>query len=261
MKRRTLLISLFFFALCDVLLAAEATEITGEVIKSEEMKDSETNTYMLRIQVRLKNQGDARQIQNQEMVNAHLGPAWMFNTDFNPGDEVMLKGKYKEQNQFMVQEMVRNNIRYRIRDENGEPLWIRERVRLRTHFYNPTTEKSLKCKIDELYVEKETNMMVAQARLQNGEKIQLRFAPEWYLQNRLRIGDEIELRGSETNIDGQKMMIAREMRNLRTRQEVQLRNREGFPEWCGNGECEKHRTAKEACCSEDKEEHGRQKRK
>lgn len=257
MKRHNFLIGLLLLGLCSALFAAETTEITGEVVKSEEIKDPQTNTYMLRIQVRLRNQGDEKQIQNQEMVNAHLGPVWMFDTDLNPGDEVVLKGAYKEQNHFMVQEMVRNNVRYRIRDENGEPLWIRERVRLRNHFYNPATEKSLKCKIDELYAEKETNMMVAQAKLENGETIQLRFAPEWYLQNRLRIGDEIELRGSEADVDGQKMIIAREMRNLRTRQEIQLRNREGFPEWCGKGECEQHRTGKEACCGEDKEKHGR----
>ncbi len=261
MKRQTFLISLLFLGLCGALFAAETTEISGEVIKSEEIKDSETNTYMLRIQVRLKNKGDEKQVQNQEMVNAHLGPAWLFDTDLNPGDEVILKGKYKEQNHFMVQEMVRNNIGYRIRDENGEPLWIREKVRLRSHFYNPATEKSLKCKIDELYVEKETNMMVGRARLQNGETIQLRFAPEWYLQNRLRVGDEIELRGSEADADGQKMVIAREMRNLRTRQEIQLRNREGFPEWCGKGECEQHRTNKESCCGGHDKEHGRQKNK
>lgn len=261
MKRQTLLISLIIFGICGVLLAAETTEITGEVINCEEIKEPETNTYVLGLQVRLKNQGDEKQVQNQEMVNAHLGPAWMFDADLNIGDEVVLKGTYKEQNHFMVQEMIRNNIRYRIRDENGKPLWLRERVRLQSHFYNPAKEKSLKCKIDELYVEKETHMMVAQAKLQNGEIVQLRFAPEWYLQNRLRLGDDIELRGSETNIDGQKMIIAREMRNLRTRQEIQLRNRDGFPEWCGKGECEKHRTGKDACCGKDKEQHGRQKRK
>ncbi|MEO0185837.1 MAG: hypothetical protein ABIL20_08585, partial [candidate division WOR-3 bacterium] len=61
----------------------------------------------------------------------------------------------------------------------------------------------------------------------------------------------------EADVDGQKMIIAREMRNLRTRQEIQLRNREGFPEWCGKGECEQHRTGKESCCGEHNKEHGR----
>lgn len=260
MKRQILLISLLLLGLCGALFAVETTEITGEVIKCEETKDPETNTYMLRIQVRLRNQGDEKQIQNQEMVNAHLGPVWMFDTDLNPGDEVVIKGKYKEHNQFMVQEMVRNNVRYRIRNENGEPLWIRERVRLRNHFYNPATEKLLKCKIDELCIEKETNVIVGKAQLENGETVQLRFAPEWYLQNRLRVGDEIELRGSKAYVDGQKMIIVREMRNLRTRNEIQLRNREGFPEWCGKGECEQHRTTKGACCGDDKKEHGRKHR-
>ncbi|MCX7995376.1 MAG: hypothetical protein N3A65_06360 [candidate division WOR-3 bacterium] len=260
MKGHLSLIAILILGISGLVFADEAKEITGEVIKIEEMKDSETNTYTLMIQVRLRNQGDEKQIQNQEMVNAHLGPVWMFDTEINPGDGVVLKGKYNEQNHFMVREMVRNNIRYRIRGENGEPLWIKERVRLRSHFYNPATEKSLKCKIDELYVEKETNMMVAKAKLQNGETVQLRFAPEWFLQNRLRIGDEIELRGSEANVDGQKMVIAREMRNLRTRQEIQLRNSEGFPEWCGKGECEQHRTSKQSCCGQNDKEHGRKKK-
>lgn len=256
MKRQLSLITILVLMLLGS-LSAIGTEITGEVVDKEEIKDPETNTYMLRIQVRVRNKGEDKQLQNREMVSANLGPAWMFDTEFNPGDEVIIKGQYKEQNQFMVQEMVRNNVRYRLRDENGEPLWIRERVRVRNQFYNPMNEKSLKCKISELYIEKETGMMVAHANLDNGEMVQVRFAPEWYLRNQLRVGDELELRGSEVKSDGKLMIIAREMRNLRTRNEIQLRNREGFPEWCGKGECEKHRTGKEACCGEDKKDHGR----
>lgn len=260
MKRQTSLIAILLLGFAVPLFAGE-TEITGEVVNSEEIRDPETNTYILRIQVRIRNQGEDKQIQNQEMINACLGPAWMLNDDLTPGDVIVLKGKYNEQNQLMVQEMLRNNnIRFRIRGENNEPLWIRERVKVRNQFYNPATEKSMKCKIDELYVEKETGILVAHTKTQNGEMIQVRFAPEWHLRNQLRIGDELELRGSEVKSDGKLMIIAREMRNLRTRQEVQLRNREGFPEWCGKGECEQNRN-RESCCGEHNKDHGRKKDK
>ncbi|MGB9721855.1 MAG: hypothetical protein ACPL28_10295 [bacterium] len=258
MKRQTFLIAILLLGFVVMLFAGE-TEISGEVVSGEEIKDPETNTYILRIQVRIRNQGEEKQIQNQEMVNACLGPAWILDTELIPGNVVVLRGKYNDQNQFMVREMVCNNVRYRIRDENGEPLWIRERVRVRNHFYNPATEKSMKCKINKLYIEKETGMIIAQTDL-NGGIVQVRLAPDWYLKNQVRVGDELELRGSEVRSDGKLMIIAREMRNLRTRQEIQLRNREGFPEWCGKGECEQHRN-KESCCGEQRnKEHGRKNR-
>ena len=73
--------------------------------------------------------------------------------------------------------------------------------------------------------------MEAEVKLENGEIVRVRFAPEWYLRNKFRLGDELELRGSEVRTNGQIMILAREMRNLRTKTEMTLRNKQGFPEW------------------------------
>jgi hypothetical protein len=78
--------------------------------------------------------------------------------------------------------------------------------------------------------------MEAKIKEENGELVRVRFAPEWYLKNRIRLGDELEIRGCEVKLDGEKMLLVREMRNLRTKQEIALRNREGFPEWRGKEE-------------------------
>lgn len=210
------------------LLSAEDIELKGKIGHVEEIASPSDNTNIL--QVRLKTRSRER-----EMVIAHLCPTWSLDMELKEGDEITVKGKFREENQFMVREMVRNNVRYRMRDENYEPLWLRTRLRQKSHFYNPQTEKQMKGKLEDLYIDRPSSMMEAKVRLENGELVRVRFAPEWYLRNRLRVGDKLELRGSEVKSDGETMILAREMRNFRTRQEVALRDRQGFPMWSGKG--------------------------
>lgn len=208
------------------ILLAQETEVKGQVVQVQEMASTENQGEI--IQVRL-------QTKSQEMIQAQLCPRWFLDKDIENGDELILTGKYMEKNKYMVKEMVKNRVRYRIRGKNFEPLWIKTRLKAERHFYNPKTEKQFKGKIEDLYTDEPSDMMEARIRMekgkQEGELIRVRLAPEWYLQNRLRIGDEIELRGSEVTSNGEKMIIAREMRNNRTRTELSLRNKQGFPMW------------------------------
>lgn len=226
-------------------LSAQDIELTGEVIKTQEIPaQSDINIIQAEIKTR-----------NQEMVMAQLGPVWMFGTEPKSGDEIMVKGKYNDERQLMVREMLCNNIRYQVRGEDYQPLWLRTRLQTQTHIYNPQDETRVKGRISELYVDEPSAMMEAMVKSENGEIVRVRLAPEWHLQNRLRVGDELELRGSEVKSDGQTMILAREMRNLRTRQEITLRNAQGFPDWCGKGKCANKQQGRPCC--QDQESRGR----
>ncbi len=227
-------------------LYAEEIELKGEVIKIEEIAEPSNDVQILQVQLRT---------QNREMVMARLGPAWYMDTELKPGDEITVKGDFTDDNKFRVREMVCNTVRYQIRGEDHEPLWLRTKLREKSHFYNPQNEKAIKGKIEDIYVNEKTSMMEAQVKSENGETVRVRFAPEWYLQNRLRLGDELELRGSEIKFDGKPMILTREIRNLRTNQEITLRNEQGFPDWC-KGPCHNKEQGK-PCCKDEKEGRGK----
>jgi hypothetical protein len=206
------------------LLPAQEMGLTGEVSKVEEITSTEGDLIIMQLHVRTR---------NRETIMAQLGPAWMMESDVEIGDEITVRGKHNEENHIMVRELIHNNVRHYIRDEYYEPLWLRRRLRAQNQIYNPQNEKQVKGKITELYVDELSSMMEAILREQNGELVRVRLAPEWYLRNQLRVGDELELRGS-TAIDNDGMLImTREMRNMRTNLEIALRNRQGFPDWYG----------------------------
>lgn len=204
------------------IIEAEEIEIKGEIVEVEEIPCPSGNLNILKLQVRT---------QQREMVEAHLGPAWFLDTELKNEDEITITGKFNEENKFMVREMLRDTIRYRVRGEDYEPLWLRTRLQARNFCYNPLNEKKIKGKIENLYIYEKCVIMEAEVKLENGETVRVRFAPEWYLRNKFRLGDELELRGSEVRTNGQIMILAREMRNLRTKTEMTLRNKQGFPEW------------------------------
>lgn len=206
------------------ILFSQDMEIKGEVVKSYEVLSPSGNVNIVALDIKTE---------KGEIITAHLCPSWFLNTDFQKGEKITLTGKYTYQNVFMVREMVRNNVRVRIRDEYDNPLWIRTRLRARNCFYNPQTETHLKCKVEEIYLVSPSLLMEAKVKLENGEIVRVRLAPSWYLQNRIRVGDEIELRGSEIKFDSERMILAREMRNLRTREMIALRDMQGFPMWAG----------------------------
>jgi hypothetical protein len=214
------------FLLAMALLPAQETELTGEVLRVDEVLYEDGDVYVLQAQIRTR---------NQERVMAEFGPAWFLANDVAPGDEVTVCGKYLEAERFMVREMIRNNVRHLIRNEEYKPLWLRMRLRAENHLYNPRTERTIEGDIADLYLEEDSGTMEAMVETQSGELVRIRLAPEWYLRNRLRVGDEIEVRGATVKDRGEMMIMAREMRNLRTNLEIALRNNQGFPGWCETG--------------------------
>jgi RecG-like helicase len=223
------------------ILFAQEIEITGEVTRVEDMTSPESDVNIVQAQI---------QTRNREMIMAHLGPAWIMDRDLEIGDEVTVRGKYDEENRFMVRELVCNNVRYRVRGEDYEPLWMRTRLHAQNQIYNPQTEKQVKGQITQLHMDRSSSMMEAMLESQNGEMIRVRLAPEWYLRNQLRVGDRLELRGSAVTDDEGMFVMAREMRNMRTNLEIALRNRQGFPDWCGKGKCAEEQQGK-PCCNDE----------
>ena len=222
-----MLATLIVFIMTVASLSAQEIELTGEVLKVEESASAEGDVNIVRAQI---------QTRNRETVMAHLGPTWMMDNDVEIGDAVSVRGRYNEENRFMARELVRNNVHYRIRGEDYEPLWLRTRIREQNQIYNPQTETQLRGNIKELYIDEPSAMMEAMVESQNGELVRVRLAPEWHLRNRLRLGDELDLRGSVIKDEDSMTIMAREMRNSRTRMEIELRNEQGFPDWCGKGQ-------------------------
>lgn len=235
MKRLMLLFFIGFLALSPVV--ASGAEVTGEITEVDEVELPEEGYSVIRI--RIKNR-------EREIVRAHLGPQWYMSIDVEPGERVTLEGQFRNNEIFMVRTMTQNQNEYRLRNDNMEPEWVRERLRERECIYNPQTEKRIEGKIQNIYMNKNSLTLEARVKLKNKDEIvQVRLGPEWYLRERIRVGDEIELRGSEVGMNNQAMILAREMNNNRLKEEIKLRNREGFPEWSQAREAKKLQKAGE----------------
>ncbi len=218
-----LIVPLFILAQTDTGVTDEEVIVEGEVVEVEEVLPPYGEVNIVQAKIRL---------QNKEMTQAHLGPAWFLDEDIEVGDKLKLQGTLKE-NKLKVRVMERNTHKYNIRNENGEPLWIRTKLQEKKCIYNPIKEKTMKGKIEELYLTGGTLNFEAQVRIRENERVKVQLGPEWFLRNRVRVGDEIEVRGSDVDFDGARMLLVREMRNLRNKEEVTLRNRQGFPQWAG----------------------------
>lgn len=203
-------------------LSAQEIAVTGEVVAVDEVAYDDGNMYVVQAQIRTR---------NQEMVYAELGPAWFMESDVVPGEEITVKGKYLETNRIRVREMTRNSRHTAVRGNDYEPLWLRTRLRAERHLYDPRTERAVGGRVTDLYVDENSGIMEAMVKAQNGELMRVRLGPEWFLRGRVRMGDELEVRGSAVKNDGEMMIMAREMRNLRMNREIALRNAQGFPDW------------------------------
>ncbi|MEO0292788.1 MAG: hypothetical protein ABIN61_01020 [candidate division WOR-3 bacterium] len=227
MKRLLLLLTVFspiwFLRAAEVELLEDEVAIEGEVIEIEEVLSPESEVRTLQAKIRT---------QDEEMVEAHLGPGWFLNEELVVGERVRLYGKF-EGYRLKVRIMIKNEHRYAFRNERYEPLWVRTRLHERRYVYDPRKEKKIKGKIEFLYIDGKALKFEALIRVKERERVRVQLGPEWFLRNKIRCGDEIEVRGSEVDFDGGKLLLVREMRNLRNREEVTLRNREGFPEWVG----------------------------
>jgi len=222
-----LIVPMVILAQTDASVTDEEVIVEGEVVEVEEVlpPNCEVNVVQAKIKT-----------QNQETIQAQLGPKWFLDDEIEVGDQLKLQGALK-QNKLQVKAMIRDTNRYHIRNEEGEPLWIRTRLQEQKCIYNPANEKAMKGKIEELYVTEEANKLEARIRVKNNETVRVQLGPEWFLRNRVRVGDEIEVRGSNAEFDGGQMLLVREMRNLRNKEELKLRNKQGFPEWAtGEGE-------------------------
>ena len=227
---------------------AEDIAISGDVINVDEITDPVSNADILRVQLRL---------QNRATLMVHLCPSWYIDEDIASGDELTVNGEINGDSYLIAREMVRNNVRYELRTESLEPLWLRTRLQSINQYYNPLKEKQLSGTIEDIYIDKHTSIIESKVRSEDGAVLRVQLAPEWYLQSRVRLADKIELRGSEVVSDGQTIFLAREMRVLRTNIEIALRNRQGFPDWCGKGEYYNKKQDLPPCCQDDKEVRGK----
>jgi len=209
------------------ILSAQEIKIKGEVLEKREVFSEEYGTEIVELSIKTE---------DGKIVTASLCPKWFLSFDIQKGEKIELLGKFQEQEQlrFRVREIIKNEFRHQIMDRNYNPLWIRKFVRMRYCFYNPQTEVYAKGKIKEIYIVSPYSLLMeADMTLENGETVRLRLAPSWYLRERIKIGDEIEVRGSQIALDSEKMIMVREMRNLRTREMITLRDMQGFPLWSG----------------------------
>jgi len=212
-------------------LSAQEMELKGEIVEITEIVSPEGDFNILEVKMR---------IEDKEMVKAHLSPAWYLDTEVKVGDEIMLKGQYDEKNQFKVREMRYpwrlDRIPLKIRSETYEPLWLKTRLKEISPIYDPQKERQMKGRIVELYIDQPSAVMEAIVETENGEIFKARIAPEKFLKNRLRVGDDLELKGSEVKSQEEILILTREIKNIRTKEDIILRNAEGFPDWHEEGE-------------------------
>ena len=222
-------------------LFAQEIEVTGEVVNIDEVADDDAGYTVLQAQIRTR---------TQERIMLELGPSWYLPEEVKVGDDVTVRGRYLEAAKIRVRQMICNNVTSEIRDEEYQPLWLRTRLRAENHLYDPRTEETVKGEVTDLYIDETSETMEAMVKAQNGELIRVRLAPEWYLRSRVRVGDELEVRGSTVKDTGETMIMAREMRNLRTNLEIALRNAQGFPDWCGKVQS-MHKDQGRPCCQDE----------
>ena len=238
--RNSMKITLMLLAGLSFLFAQEV-EVTGEVVNVDEVAYEDAGFTILQAQIRTR---------TQERIMLELGPAWYIADEVKEGDEVTVRGRYLEAAKIRVRQMICNNVTSEIRDEDYQPLWLRTRLRAENHLYDPRTEETVKGEVTDLYIDETSETMEAMVKAQNGELVRVRLAPEWYLRSRVRVGDELEVRGSTVKDKGETMIMAREMRNLRTNLEIALRNAQGFPDWCGKVQS-MHKDQGRPCCQDE----------
>lgn len=210
-----------------VFLTAQEVAIEGEIVEVKTVIDPERDVEIVEVKM---------QIEGGRMVKTQLSPAWYLKTDIKTGNKIMVKGQYDEQNRLMAREIEYNAIPYQIRSNDYKPLWLKTQIRDVELFYNAKTEKEMKAKIEDLYIDEQSLMMEAVIKAQDGKLYRARIAPERFLENRLRVGDDIEIRGSEVKAQKDMIILTREIKNLRTQKDIILRNAEGFPDWREEGQ-------------------------
>jgi hypothetical protein len=208
-------------------LTAQEVAIEGEIVEVKTAIDPKHDIEILEVKM---------QTEGGRMVKTQLSPTWYIGTEIKAGDRIMAKGQYDEQNRFMAREIEHNDRAYQIRNKNYEPLWLRMQHKHKELFYNEKTEREMKAKIEDLYIDKNSLLMEAVIKAEDGRIFRAQIAPERYLENRLRVGDDIEIKGSEVKTQKEIIILSREIKNLRTQKDIILRNAEGFPDWREAGE-------------------------
>ncbi len=220
------LISLMIILTGVGILAGQEMEIEGEVVEVKSAIDARHDIEVLEAKMKMD---DGR------LLKAQLSPGWYMGSEIKAGDIITVRGQYDEQNQFMAREIKHRAIVRELRSKEYEPLWMRPQVEEREFFYNTKTEREMKANIEELYIDEKTHLMEAVIKADDGMRYRAKIAPVHYLENRLRVGDNIEIKGSEVKAQKDVIILGREIKNLRTQKDIILRNAEGFPDWREEG--------------------------
>jgi len=207
-------------------LTGQEVEVEGEIVEVRSVIDPKHDVEILEVRM---------QIDDGSLVRAELSPKWYLGTDVKKGDIIMIKGQYDEKNRLMAREVEHENTPHNLRSEKYEPLWLRMQIRDREFVYDAKTERQMRAQIEELYIDENTHLMEAVIKDKDGMRYRARIAPVQYLENRLRVGDNIEIIGSEVKAQKDVVILGREIKNLRTQKDIMLRNAEGLPDWREEG--------------------------
>lgn len=208
-------------------LFAQEAELEGEIIEVKEVPALEGDYTILEVKM---------QIQDKGLVKAQLGPVWFLEKQVIAGEKIMVKGQYDEEHRLIVRAYKYGKEPYNIRSKEYKPLWVKSQIQEKGLIYNPKKEKMMRGRIEALYIDETSSQMEAVVKSEEGENVRVRFAPEWFLKNRVRVGDELELKGSEVKAREDILILTRELTNIRTKEDIILRNTEGFPDWHEEGE-------------------------
>jgi len=186
----------------------------------------------------------------------HLGPAWYVEEqlpDLRPGDEVTVSGspvQWEGEEVIIASEVVRRGETVRLRNEAGAPEWpggwqnwggwgFGGRY---AEMYDPDRERMVQGVVEAVEAESPMHGMgegaVLRVRTREQEEVRAHLGPTWFIDQvepsvRGVLGDQVLLRGSMVEMDGQQVMMVRQMQI--GEHMLTFRERDGRPVWAGRG--------------------------
>ncbi len=176
----------------------------------------------------------------------YLGPTWYLEGKLTlaEGDKITVVGSLVRaaNGEWVVArevEHLRTRTRLQLRDEQGFPRWIRNRGRARNRLYSQGQEVELSGKVVALRTTTPPRgfypAVEVEVETSTGKRQKVLLGPTWFVQDRVKVGDEITVLGAQVSVSGEPLVLAREMVNERTQERTQLRTRDGVPVWQRGG--------------------------
>jgi hypothetical protein len=223
---------------------AHMEEVTGEIVAVESVAPGGVGMgrgVALRLRTR-----------DREQIRVHLGPAWYIDEqslDLKPGQEVTVKGSsvgVGAEHTIIASEIIQGQHHVGLRAGQGRPEWAGgwqnwEGWGGSTRYgrrYNPKTVTTVTGVVEEVGPGAPMGGFgpgsMLTMRTRDGKQVRVHLGPVWFMEQSefsLKPGEEVTLTGSQTEMGGKPVIMAREVEAGGVR--LMLRDENGVPAWFG----------------------------